>query len=184
MNRTALLVVLAAYIAAIVRLAGVAGPEPILDPLDAQPRFVERAILERRFAAALPVALSLQRAYPKDSLVALWLTSIFKGLDRPRDEVSAWDAFARITTMPGDACPAIADAYERMGERERALEQYRHCVAVEPREADRLLDLGEASERGGKRDEALSAFREAARLDPRNPAAARHIARLTATIGP
>jgi tetratricopeptide (TPR) repeat protein len=176
MARTALLLtLLTTYLAVVVRLAGPTVGERHLDALAPQPRSVEQAIGERRFADALPVALELQRTHEDEPLVAYWLATIFHGLDRPRDEVAAWETYIRLSSAPAEACPAIADAYQRLGDRARALELYRRCVDYDPREPDRLVDLGAACERERKFDQALVAYRSAARLDPHNPMLARRI---------
>jgi tetratricopeptide (TPR) repeat protein len=185
MSRTALvLTLLAAYIAVMVRLTGCSGVDRTLDALAPQSRSVEQAIGQGRFAEALPVALELQRAHEDDPLVAYWLATIFHGLDRPRDEVAAWQTYIRVSTTPLDACPAIAEAYERLGDSARALEQYRRCVDYDPSEPDSLVDLAEASERAHNAGQALAAYRSAALLDPHNPVPARRIDELSRRVGP
>jgi tetratricopeptide (TPR) repeat protein len=184
MNRTALLLtLLATYIAVIVRLTGVSGVDRGLDALAPQSRSVEQAIGERRFADALPVALELQQAHADESLVAYWLATIFHGLDRPRDELAAWETYIRLSSAPVDACPDIAEAYERLGDRARAVEQYQRCAGYDPREPDRLVDLGEAWEREQKVEQALATYQSAALLDPHNPALARRIDQLSRHMG-
>lgn len=132
MKRTALLLtLLVAYMAVMVRLAGVSSANNGFDALAPQSRFVEQAIGERRFTDALPVALELQRAHADESLIAYWLATIFRGLDRPRDEIAAWETYIRLSSSPADACPDLARAYERVGDRARALEQYQRCTGYD-----------------------------------------------------
>ena len=182
MKRTALLLMLlAAYAAATARLAGV-GAADRLDAVAPPSRFVEQALGERRFADALPVALELQHVYPDEPLPAYWLAAIFRGLDRPRDEIDAWDTFIRVSASPAQACPGLAQAYERTGNRKRAIEEYRLCAAADPREPDFLADLGAAWERQGQHGDALAAYGSAARLDPANPELARRIGELSRVV--
>jgi tetratricopeptide (TPR) repeat protein len=169
-----ILTLLAAYIVAMVRLAGVSGVGG-LDALAPQSRSVERAIEERRFADALPVALELQQAHDDEPLVAYWLATIFHGLNRPRDEVAAWETYVRLSSTPADACPAIADAYESLGDRAGSLAQHQRCVGYEPREPDHLVDLGEAWERDQQIEQALATYRSAVLLDPLNASLVRRI---------
>ena len=184
MPRTALLMLLAAYLAALVQLGGVTGA-PALDPLAARARFVERAMLDRRFTEALPVALELQREYANDALPPFWLATIYRGLDRPHDEIAAWTSYLRLAPgSGGDACPALASAYARAGDRARALERYRQCVRDDPRDPQRLIDLGDALQEAGETRDAIAAFQSAAQLDPRDPVPARRITRLTAPDAP
>lgn len=176
MNRTAvLLMLLAAYLAVVVHLAGGAGADRRFDALSPQSRSVEQAIEARQFADALPLALEIQRAHADEPLIAYWLATIFRGLDRPRDEVAAWETYIQLSSAPAEACPALADAYERMGDHAGSIVQYQRCVDYDPREPERLVDLAEALERAQSVEQALDAFRAAALLDPRNMMLARRI---------
>ena len=98
MTRTALLVgLLAAYIAATVGPALEQGSGHGFDALAPESRFVERAIGERRFGDALPVAIQLRRAHAGEPLVAYWLATIYQGLGRAADARSAWNDFTRLS---------------------------------------------------------------------------------------
>lgn len=179
MNRTALLLtLLAAYIAVAVQLAGMSDDRR-LDALAPQSRSVEQAIGERRFVDALPLALEVQRAHDDDPLVAFWLATIFRGLDRPRDEAAAWETYIRLSSAPAEACPGVAEAYERLGERARSLDHLIRCVSNEPREPDHLVDLGDAWELEQKDERALAAYRAAALLGAHDPMLADRIERLS-----
>ena len=98
LTRTALLLgLLAAYVAATLRPVLLDGAGHGFDALAPESRFVERAIGERRFGDALPVALQLQHAHTGEPLVAYWLATIYQGLDRPAEARSAWDDFHRLS---------------------------------------------------------------------------------------
>jgi len=100
--RTALLLLLAAaYVVVSVRpgLTAIAGRG--FDALAPESRFVEQAIGEHRFGAALPVALALRRAHGSEPLVAYWLSLIYQGLGRTADARTAWDDFQRLSGSPG-----------------------------------------------------------------------------------
>ena len=56
-----------------------------LDPVAPRAREVEQAIAAKRFTAALSMALELRATFPNEPLVQLWLTEVYRGLDRPRD---------------------------------------------------------------------------------------------------
>jgi hypothetical protein len=79
-----LLALLTAYAAATIRPVLHTGGRGF-DALAPEARFVERAIGERRFDEARPVALELQRAYPGEPLIVYWLTVIDQGLGYPAD---------------------------------------------------------------------------------------------------
>ena len=106
MTRAALLLaLLTAYVAATVRPILVAGGRGF-DALAPESRFVERAIGERRFGDALPVALELRRAHAGEPLAAYWLATIYQGLGRAADARVAWDDFERLS---GSSAGANAD---------------------------------------------------------------------------
>ena len=96
-----LLALLAAYVGATVRPALVAGSGGGFDALAPEARFIERAIGERRFGDALPVALDLRRAHDREPLVAYWLATVYQGLGRAADARAAWDDFHRLTGSTG-----------------------------------------------------------------------------------
>jgi hypothetical protein len=98
-----LLGLLTLYVGATVRPALMAGSREGFDALAPEARFIERAIGERRFGDALPVALDLQRAHDREPLVAYWLATIYQGLGRVADARGAWDDFHRLTGSTGGA---------------------------------------------------------------------------------
>ena len=110
------------------------------DALQPRSREVERAIAAGRFADALPMAAGLEKTYPREALVAYWLAGIYRGLDRPGDEVAAWERYVALSSAPEeareDACPAIAEARERLGDRAGALREYQHCAELDPADPD------------------------------------------------
>ena len=92
------------------------------------------------------------------------------------------EAFIRASASPADACPGLAQAYERTGNRKRAIEEFQRCAAADPQEPDFLADLGAAWERAGQHGDALAAYRSAACLDPANPELARRIGELSRVV--
>jgi tetratricopeptide (TPR) repeat protein len=150
-----------------------------LDALAPAPREVERLIAVGRFDAALPIALDLQRTYPEQPLVTQWLALIYRGLGRRAEEAAAWERYVAASSEPGEACPAIARAYEALEDKERALEWFERCVAYAPDQPEPLADLAAAWERAGDRRQALDGYRRAVRLDPGDPALVAKVTRLS-----
>ena len=182
MNRSLLLALLLVLSAAPF-LRGPASGDVGFDPLEARGRQVELAIETGRFSDGLPVALDLQRSHPDEPLVLYWLTEIYRGLGRPRDEVLAWQAYLRLSSAPEDACPWLAEAYAHAGDAEAALGQYRDCVSIDPDEPQRLLDLAAAQAARHQMSDALESYARAAALDPRDPAIPRLAGALHRTAG-
>lgn len=173
MKRAALFVVLLAVYAAFLGRRVDSDDVPRMDAVGPRAREVEAAIAAKRFADALPVALELQDAYPLEPVVSLWLTSIYRGLDRAPEEAAAWERFIALGSTPAEACPGLADAYARIGKGEQGIRTYERCVALDPGEPERLVDLANAFERAGKLDKAVETYRRIADLDPNHPIVAR-----------
>ena len=148
-----------------------------MDALSPRAREVELAIVENRFADALPIALELEAGYPGEPLTALWLAAIYRGLDRPNDEVRAWERFIALGSQPAEACPELAEARARVDG--AALPAFERCAELDSRDPERLIDLGRAYEHAGRPDRALNAYRRAADLDPRHPLVSQSVERLS-----
>lgn len=177
-------VLLLLYAAPLIERSGLGqGSRGRFDALQPGPRDVERAIASHRFADALPVALDLQKAYPQEALVAYWLAGIYHNLDRPAEEAAAWEDFKQRSSAPEEACPSLAQAYERMNDRTRALAEFERCTTLDSRNPDRFVDLGEAAERLGEHARALAAFAHAGDLDPTDPSVAARFRELSTRAG-
>jgi tetratricopeptide (TPR) repeat protein len=167
------------YWVAFAGVPGRSGDAERIEPLRSQARAVEQAIAARRFSQALPIALELESAYPTDALAPYWLAAIYRGLDRPADEASAWERFVSLSATREVVCPQMPDAYVRAGNAQEALRALVRCSEFDPQEPERTIDLALGLERAGRIDEALAAWRRASEQDPHNRAVPVHIARLT-----
>jgi hypothetical protein len=121
-KRTLLFVALAALYATAFQRVYAPRDASGLDPVGPKARQIESAIESRAFADALPLAREMQTAYPQEPLVDYWLAVIYRGLDRTADEVTAWNAFSTHGGAPREACPDVAEAQERLGQHQQALE--------------------------------------------------------------
>jgi tetratricopeptide (TPR) repeat protein len=175
-----LLVLLGLYAAFLERRLSPAGAVG-LDPVSPRAREVEHAIAAERHADALPLALELEASYPREPLVAYWLALIYQGLGRGADEVAAWERFITLGAAPEEACPGLADARARHAgvDAEQGLRAYERCAELDPRDPERLIDLGDALDRARRRSDALDAYRRAAGLDPTHPVVRRRIDRVS-----
>lgn len=168
--RAVLLFALAtAYALTLARTARPPDAEGRADLLSPQGRAIERALAEGRHVEALALTQELKRLFPRDPFMAFLLATVYHALDQPVDEAAAWEEYVRTSDAPAEACPAIGLVYERVGTRDRALEHFRRCVALEPAAPDRIADLADAYARAGLGESAREAYQRAAMLDPRNP---------------
>lgn len=111
------------------------------DPFLPAARALEQRLAEARFAEALPLAVDLDRAYPQQAQVALWLARIHHGLKDPVREAAAWEQYAERSPAPEEACPALPDAYARAGRDAEARAARQRCSAFD--EKDSLRGAGE-----------------------------------------
>jgi tetratricopeptide (TPR) repeat protein len=147
------------------------------DPLAPRPHSIERLVVARRFAEALPLVTELRGSHPREPLVVLWLAIVQHGLGHWQAEAHAWEDFLRLSPDSLEGCPSLPEAYERAGDLALSLSSYERCVQLDQNDAVRHLDLGSAYERVGRSADALASFRRAAELDPENPALRAHLAK-------
>ena len=148
------------------------------DPLAPRPRIVERLISTRQFAQALPLALELRAGFPNEPEIIVWLATIHHGLQDDRSEAGAWEDYLRVSKTSSATCPALPEAYTRLGDALKAVTAYVRCLKEAPQDPDRMADLAAAYERTGRIAEAVDLYREAAALDPYNPAVIKRLASL------
>jgi predicted Zn-dependent protease len=168
-RRLILAILFASYAAVFVRLPSVGAGGRGFDPLGPRGREVERAIEEKRFADALPIARELQSAHGADPVIAFWVAEILGGLGQSAEEAQAWERVLSLTGKADAACPALPDAYAKSGERGRALDAYERCARAAPDDPERWLDLGSAYAAEGRHVDAERAYAESRFLDPSNP---------------
>lgn len=173
-----LVVLLGAYGVFLERRLSPEGPAG-LDVVSPRARQVEHAIAAGRFADALPIALELEASYSGEPLVVYWLALTYHGLGRFADETAAWERFITLGAAPEEACPELANAYALTGDDDGGVRAYARCAGLDPRDPERLLDLGDALDRARRPAEALEAYRRAASLDPKHPVIARRIDRVS-----
>jgi tetratricopeptide (TPR) repeat protein len=144
------------------------------DPLAARPRVVEELLSAGQFAQALPLALELRTGFPREPEVLVWLAAIHHGLHDDRAEAAAWEEYLRMSSVPAAACPALPDAYTRIGSTSKALAAFERCLQQSPNDPDRMVDLAAAYEKAGRANDAVELYRQAAALDPYDPALAEY----------
>ena len=138
---------------------------PFLPPA----RALELRLEDGRFAEALPLALDLDRAYPHEPQIAMWLARVHHGLNDAAREADAWESYVGLGTAPAEACPALPEAYARAGKPSDALRAYERCTTFAPNDAEAVIDLGDAYARERRWHDACAQYTRAAELDPDNP---------------
>lgn len=183
MKRTALLLVLLVAYGGMFGRRLITGSGEAFDPVAPQAREIERALADKQYERALPLANELRTLHPDEPLVELWLALTYHGLHRFADEARAWERFIEIGSAPEEACPwmALANELANPGKPEIVIEALERCTTMDRRDPERLADLGIALALAGKTEEALAVYRRAAEMDPRHPVIARQVERLSQT---
>ena len=71
-----------------------------------------------RWAEALAPTRALVERFPTQQVYSDRLARIYFHLGKPADEAAAWEQFVKSSPTPEDACPALAQAYLRAGDRD------------------------------------------------------------------
>lgn len=116
--------------------------------------------------AALAPTTALVDQFPNQQVFAERLARIYAGLGRAADEAAAWERFLRVSPTPEDACPAVAEAYWRAGEKEKSLDASIRCRDFDPLSGELHYYLGRAYERAGKPAEARGSYEAALEVEP------------------
>jgi tetratricopeptide (TPR) repeat protein len=151
------------------------------DPFLPAARALEQRIAEGRFADALPLASELDRAYPRQPQVVMWLARVHRGLSDPAAEAAAWEQYVELRSAPEEACPGLPEAYAHAGRVDESLRAYERCAAFDETDVVRLLDLGEAYARADRMSDAIAQYERASLLDPDDPTLASRLAALRET---
>jgi tetratricopeptide (TPR) repeat protein len=180
---TLLVVLFLGYVTVFVRVpAAGLRLRPVFDPFEPRPRLVEQLIVGRQYAKALALAKELRVSFPNEPQVISELATIYHGLNNSKEEAAAWEDYLRVSGATAVACPALPDAYQRLGDRQQALKSYERCLVLDPENADRMLDLADAYQRSGRSSDAAELYLRASAVDPYNPVLAARIASLSASV--
>lgn len=123
------------------------------------------AFAEGRYADALLPTERVTRKVPQ-ALYFNRLARIHRHLNHPREEAQAWEGVFRLSPTPEDACPDLAQAYDRIPDAEAALRAYERCLEVDPENPDSLLFVGRAYNGAGRKVEARNVLEKALKLAP------------------
>jgi tetratricopeptide (TPR) repeat protein len=148
-----LLALLAMYSASDVRsmMGGLFRSERF-DPFLPAGRALEQRIGDGRFAEALPLAIELDRTYPRQPQIAFWLARVHHGLNDAAREAAAWERYVATSPAPAEACPALPEAYEHAAQPDASLRAYERCAEWAPDDEELRSDVEEARRQHAARD--------------------------------
>ncbi|MEZ4488295.1 MAG: tetratricopeptide repeat protein [Cyanobacteriota/Melainabacteria group bacterium] len=83
-----------------------------------------------------------------------------------REVIALCDEYIERNSADSYSLTARGDAFERLGDKARATEDFKAVVALRPESADQYWDLSDALDHLGRKQEALAAIDEAIRRQP------------------
>jgi len=137
----------------------------------------------RRFEEARPLAESIVREFPNNPTYLRRLAEIQGELGHPKEEAEAWERFVKVSPTPGEAFPALGNAYRRLGQTRLAIDAFERAVALEPKNSEFLFHLGRAYEYGKAYAKALETYKRACVQNPGDSDATAGWARMEVFIG-
>jgi tetratricopeptide (TPR) repeat protein len=143
---------------------------PLVDPAISRDIEISReAFSARHYGDALEPTKRLTERLPSQAIYFDTLARIHHELGRFQEEARAWEGVFRTSPTPVDACPMIADAYDRSGDAVRTLDAYERCAAAEPQNPDLLLFLGRAYNAANRTQDAQRVLDQALAISPDYP---------------
>lgn len=136
-----------------------------------------------RFQEALPLAERILKEYPNNHIYLRRMAEIRGQLGQHREEAALWERFMKVAPSPGEACPAIGNAYRNAGDRVASIGAFERCLALEPRNADFRFYLAKACEDAKQFSRAQKLYREASQAAPEYPDLAIGWARMEVFVG-
>jgi tetratricopeptide (TPR) repeat protein len=121
----------------------------------------------RRLPEALSLAIDLQRAEPRSVRPWVLTGALLVAQQNPRGAIDAYEKALKIDANSVEAHRGLGQAYERLGQNDRAEQSYRRALAVKANDVMSLNNLAWIlSEIKKKPDEALPFAMKAERLAP------------------
>jgi tetratricopeptide (TPR) repeat protein len=129
-----------------------------------------RALFDaRRFDEALAPTERLASQLSTQAIYHERHALILRELSRPADEAQAWERMMAASPTPVDACPMIADAYEKSGDPGGARAALERCASLPPANPDFLLSLGQSYLKEDRKADARQAFERGLAVDETYP---------------
>lgn len=138
---------------------------------------------DRRFEEARPLAEAMVKAFPGSPVYLRRLAEIQGNLGHPKEEAEAWERFLKVSPTPGEAFPALLNAYHALGQTRPAIEACERVVGLDSTNAELRFYLGRAYEFAKAFAKARDAYGRACELRPGDSDATAGWARMEVFIG-
>jgi tetratricopeptide (TPR) repeat protein len=121
---------------------------------------VETLKKRSNYLQALTHIKRLTKQFPTNHVYWQQEADIEHRLAQSKDEARALEKVMIYSSMPGEACPALGQAYESSGEKSKALEAHLRCLKLEPTNIDFQFYLAHSEERFGSIDNAFEGYQK------------------------
>ncbi len=143
-----------ASVAATATPAGAAGsPAPTAAETEADAARIDGLLVQSRdaFASgrwqdALEPTKAIVERFPGQHVYLARLAEIYNKLERPADEAATWELFMDRAPLPAEACPAVGNAYRRIGKYDLALKAFERCFESDNKNAELAFFVGLGNE--------------------------------------
>jgi tetratricopeptide (TPR) repeat protein len=99
-----------------------------------------------RWQEALEPTRAIVARFPGQHVYLARLAEIYNKLERPQDEAATWELFLDRAPLPAEACPAVGNAYRRIGKYDLALNAFERCFQADTKNAELAFFVGLANE--------------------------------------
>jgi tetratricopeptide (TPR) repeat protein len=104
------------------------------------------AFASGRWQDALEPTKAIAARFPGQHVYLARLAEIYNKLERPADEAATWELFMDRAPLPAEACPAVGNAYRRIGKYDLALSAFERCFQSDTRNAELAFFVGLGNE--------------------------------------
>lgn len=104
------------------------------------------AFSSERWNDALEPTKAIVERFPGQHVYIARLAEVYNKLERPQDEADTWELFMDRAPLPAEACPAIGNAYRRIGKYDKALSAFERCFQSDTKNAELAFFVGLANE--------------------------------------
>lgn len=104
------------------------------------------AFASGRWQDALEPTKAIAARFPGQHVYLARLAEIYNKLERPADEAATWELFMDRAPLPAEACPAVGNAYRRIGKYDLALSAFDRCFQADTKNAELAFFVGLGNE--------------------------------------
>lgn len=104
------------------------------------------AFASGRWQDALEPTKAIVARFPGQHVYLARLAEIYNKLERPADEAATWELFLDRAPLPAEACPAVGNAYRRIGKYDLALRAFERCFESDNKNAELAFFVGLGNE--------------------------------------